>query len=334
MNKDVVKKIKRAFARYSFYFFSWVFSVLPYSCVRAMTNGMIAIGFMLVKRMRKLSLESLSIAFGREKSREELEQIIHKCFYNLGRGAIELVYFTAHDHMIKEKLSFTPGSRELLDAALKEGKGVIGVTAHFGNFPLMFLYLALSGYKTNVIIRPGRDEVIEKRFQDTRNRLGLNTIYSYPRQTCVKRSINALREKELLCIPLDQNFGTGGVFVDFFGRKAATATGPVVFAMRTGAVLMPIFTARGKDDEHIIMVEPHFHIEHKATDEETVEFNVAKITKIIERYVRQYPHEWGWMHRRWKSKPKEEGQGQADAQGGVIYFRDAAIGWRHDTGDP
>ena len=304
-NKDRIKKIKRAMARYTFYFFSAFFRLLPYPVVRAMTNALVALAFVMVKRMRKLSRESLTIAFGKEKSEREIEDIIRTCFSNLGRSAIEMLYFTQRPQMITAKLAFVPGARENLEAALAEGKGVIAVTAHFGNFPLMLLYLARLGYKTNAIIRPARDEVIEKTFQDTRTRLGLHTIYSYPRLECVKESLRVLRNKEILCIPLDQNFGTGGVFVEFFGQKAATATGPVVFAARTGAVILPIFIARDAGDRHKIMTEPHFVIEPKATDDETIQYNVAKITGIIETYIRRYPHEWGWMHRRWKSKPKE-----------------------------
>ena len=303
MNKDRVKKIKRAMARHAFYFFSAFFRILPYAVVRAISGVLIAIAFMLVKRMRKISKESLTIAFGKEKSPREINTIVRTCFFNLGRSAIEMLYFTQRSAMITEKLAFAPGARENLERALAEGKGVIAVTAHFGNFPLMLLYLARVGYKTNAIIRPARDEVIEKTFQDTRTRLGLHTIYSYPRIECVKESLKVLRDGEVLCIPLDQNFGTGGVFVEFFGQKAATATGPVIFAMRTGAVILPIFIARDQDDRHKIMTEPHFALEVKASDEETIEHNVAKITKIIETYVRRYPYEWGWMHRRWKSKP-------------------------------
>ncbi len=306
MNKDRIKKIKRAMARYTFYFFSALFRVLPYALVRVMTNALIVLAFVMVKRMRKLAKESLTIAFGKEKSEQEIEGIVRTCFSNLGRSAIEMLYFTQRPQMITAKLAFVPGARENLDRALAEGKGVIAVTAHFGNFPLMLLYLARLGYKTNAIIRPARDEVIEKTFQDTRTRLGLHTIYSYPRVECVKESLRVLRNKEILCIPLDQNFGTGGVFVEFFGQKAATATGPVVFAARTGAVILPIFIARDADDRHKIMTEPHFAIETRATDEETTQYNVAKITGIIETYIRRYPHEWGWMHRRWKSKPKKE----------------------------
>jgi len=166
--------------------------------------------------------------------------------------------------------------------------------------------LAQMCYPTNAIIRPSRDEIVEKDFLAARSRLGLKTVHSYPREACVSQSLKALRDKELLVVLLDQNTGSkSGVYVDFFGQKAGTATGPIIFAMRTGAPLLPIFTLRNGDtDTHSLMIEKPFHLEQKATDEETIQHNVQKLTNIIERYIRKYPHEWGWMHRRWKSRPQ------------------------------
>ena len=309
MFKDTKKKIERALVRWAYYLFSWLFRVLPYSAIKAITNGLLAVVYFVLQRMRKTAMNTLGIAFGKEKSQAELKKICKDCFYSAGRGAIELGAFTAKPALIKETFSFEGNSRENLDAALKEGHGVIGISAHFGNFPMMLLYLAQMGYPTNAIIRPSRDEIIEKDFQASRSRLGLKTVHSYPREACVAQSLKALRDKELLVVLLDQNTGSkSGVYVDFFGQKAGTATGPIIFAMRTGAPLLPIFTLRqNNSDRHAVVIEKHFYLEQKATDEETIQFNVQKLTNIIEGYIRKYPYEWGWMHRRWKSRPKLAG---------------------------
>lgn len=274
MNSDAIKRFKRALARYVYYFFMWYLRWAPYWLVRAMTSLFIFIGYRVIWKLKAHARESLSIAFGKEKSPQEINAIFKQCFENFGRGALELGYFCVHPAMIKEKAFFAPGSQELLDKALAEGKGVICVTAHYGNFPLMLLYFGQVGYSTNAIIRPSRDEIIEKDFQELRSRLGLHTIHSYPREACVKESIRVLRNNELLIIPVDQNTGSkSGVYVDFFGQKAGTPTGPVVFALRTGAPILPIFTVKDYDDVSRIMIEPHFHIEKKETDAETLQYN-------------------------------------------------------------
>jgi KDO2-lipid IV(A) lauroyltransferase len=150
---------------------------------------------------------------------------------------------------------------------------------------------------------------MEKYFFEQRTRLGLHTIYNLPRKQCVDTSLKALRNNELMFIPLDQNFGSGaGVFVDFFGQKAATATGPVVFAMRTKAPIIPMFIIRQRGDSYKVIIEPPLSLEERADDKEMIYVNTGKITKVIEDYIRRYPQEWGWMHRRWKTRPRGEEQ--------------------------
>jgi len=309
MFKDLKKKIERILVRWAFYFFSWLFRTLPYPVLKSITGGLLAMVYFVLRRMRRAAMSTLEIAFGKEKSQEELKKICKDCFYNAGRWAIEIGAVTARPALIKETCSFKGNSRENLDAAMKEGLGVIGISAHFGNFPLMLLYLAQMGYPTNAIIRPNRDEIVEKDFQASRSRLGLKTVHSYPREVCVTQSLKALRDKELLVVLLDQNTGSkSGVYVDFFGQKAGTATGPIIFAMRTGAPLLPIFTlGQGDGFSHTVEIEKHFYLEKKETDEETIQYNVQKLTNIIEGYIRKYPAEWGWMHRRWKSRPQSVG---------------------------
>jgi KDO2-lipid IV(A) lauroyltransferase len=157
-------------------------------------------------------------------------------------------------------------------------------------------------------MRPMRDERAEKMFLGARTRFGIKTIYSQPRKACVEETIRTLRNNGLVFIPLDQNFGSGGIFVDFFGKQAATATGPVVLAQRTGAPILPCFILRQKDDTHKIIFEPSFHLIAAGTHEESVQTNIQKLTRIIESYIRRYPAEWSWIHRRWKSRPDAENQ--------------------------
>ncbi|OGW96261.1 MAG: hypothetical protein A2Z81_05600 [Omnitrophica WOR_2 bacterium GWA2_45_18] len=304
--RERIKHFKRAAARNGLFATSWLFRRLPYATVCLLSDILIKTGYALTVQQKRIARESLQIAFGKEKDETQIQEIVRKCFKNLGQGMIELIYFMEHPRMIKERVEFE--GKEHLDRAFEQGRGVIAVSAHFGSFPLMLLRCAQEGYKTNAIIRPARDEVVEKYFLEMRTKLGLNTVYSHQPKQCVDTSIRVLRDNELLFIPLDQNFGRGGgVFVDFFGQKAATATGPVIFARRTKAPLIPMFIVRQKNDRHKIIVEPPIELEERGNDKETILVNTEKITRIIERYVRTYPEEWGWMHRRWKSRPMEAG---------------------------
>ena len=300
--KKKIRIFQRSLARYGLYAFNWFFSYMPYGVVRFTTKILIFIGFQFTIRQKRSAKESLQIAFGKEKNEKEIDEIIKKCFVGFGYDMAEMLYFLSHPKMVKEKVIIK--GREYLDEALKKGKGVIAVTAHLGNFPLLMLKLANEGYNASAIIRQTRDPELTEYLHKRRDQVGLKTIYALPRQECVNNTIKTLRENGVVFIPVDQNFGDdGGVYVDFFGQKAATATGPIVFATRTKAVILPMFIIRDHDDVHTVIIEKPHTVEERSNDKETVVVNMAKITKLVEKYVREYPHEWAWMHRRWKSQP-------------------------------
>lgn len=301
--KKFFKLAKRRIGRYGLLFALFIIRIFPEKGIYVVANFVAKLGFVIAGKKRKIALESLHIAFGNEKDSKEIRRIAELSFEYMSRGVFELLYLLEHPNLIRQKVSIE--GKENLDKAISEGKGVICVSAHFGNFPLMLFKFARDGYQTNCILRNMRDQQVEDIFHKKRTSVGLKTIYSKPRAECVNKSLKVLRNNELLFIQLDQNFGSGGVFVDFFGVKAATATGPVVFAMRTGSPILPVFIIRNDDNTHKMIIEPPFHLDEKVTRDETIVANVARITKVIESYVRKYPEEWGWIHRRWKSRPNQ-----------------------------
>jgi KDO2-lipid IV(A) lauroyltransferase len=301
------KSIRKGFAR----FFGWlgisfcslIIRFFPGRWLYGFARDSARLGYLVAGRQRKIALENLSLAFGQEKTAQERKRIARDCFVFLAKASIELMFLMDRPGLLKRRVELA--GRENLGSAVSKGRGVILVSAHFGNFPLMMARLSLEGYKIAGIMRPMRDGRVEKIFLAKRNRLNIKTIYSQPRKACVDNTIRSLRKNELVFIPIDQNFGTGGVFVDFFGRKAATATGPVVLAQRTGAALLPCFIIRQEDDTHRIIFEPPLVLEERGGKEETITLNIQRLTNIIESYIRRYPAEWGWIHRRWKSTPKQ-----------------------------
>lgn len=299
------KKIRKSASR----FFAWlglsacslIIKVMPEQYLYSLAKGISSLGYRLASKQRKIALESLAIAFGAQKSKEEIEHIAKDCFDSIGKAGLELLFLTDRPKLLYKRVELV--GKEHLDKALSKGHGAILVSAHFGNFPILLARLALSGYKSVGIMRPMRDARAERFFTEKRNRFKIKTIYSQPRNVCVNKTIEALRNNEVVFIPLDQNFGTGGVFVDFFNTKAATAIGPVVLAQRTKATLLPCFIVRQQDGCHKIIFEPALDLEQGRDSRETVIINIQRLTNIIESYIRRYPAEWGWIHRRWKSKP-------------------------------
>ena len=300
------KKIRTSISR----FLAWlglnvcslIIKFMPAAWIYGFANSIGSLGYLLAAKQRRIALESLRIAFGQEKSEVEIQRIARDCFILIAKSGVELIFLMDRPELLKQRVDIT--GREYLDASLSRGKGVILVSAHFGNFPLLLAKLSLEGYKVAGIMRYMRDARVEKIFLAKRQRLGIKTIYSQPRNVCVETTIRSLRNNEIVFIPLDQNFGTGGVYVDFFGKKAATATGPAVLAQRTQARIIPCFIIRQKDDTHKIILEQALDLKTGQDQKETVAANIQKLTDIIESYIRRYPAEWGWIHKRWKSRPK------------------------------
>lgn len=302
------KKIRKETGR----FLSWmllhivlfIINFLPGRWLYGFAQGFARLGFVLARKHRRIAMESLAVAFGSQKSEREIEEIARNCFIFMAKSAIELFFLMERPALFRQRVEII--GKNNLDAALARGKGVILVSAHFGNFPLMLGKFCLEGYTTSAIMRHMRDPRTERTFVKKRSRYSLKTIYSQPRKECVEQTIKALRNNELVFIPMDQNFGTAGVFVDFFGKKAATATGPVILAQRTQSSLLPCFIIRQKDDTHKIICEPALELEQGKRDQASVITVVQKLTNIIEAYIRKYPAEWSWIHRRWKSRPNVE----------------------------
>ena len=299
------KKIRKSLS----YLASWlglticslIVKVIPARYLYSFACNLSSLGYLLVAKQRKVALDNLQIAFGDAKSKAEIQKIAKDSFTLMSKGAIELLFLMDRPALLRKRVELV--GKKYLDEALARDKGVILVSAHFGNFPLLMAKLSLEGYKVAGIMRQMRDTRVEKKFLAKRTKLGIKTIYFLPRTTCVNSTIFSLRGNEIVFIPMDQNFGTGGVFVDFFGRKAATATGPVVLAQRTKAALLPCFIVRQPDDSHRIIFEPQLELTEGKDAEETISINIQRLTNIIESYIRKYPAEWGWVHRRWKSKP-------------------------------
>jgi len=270
------------------------------------------------RKYRRVALENLTLSLGKEKSKEGIGYIYRACLLEVAQSFCELISAMVYgfrnssllDHL-KEK--FILEGEENLKYALSQGKGVIGLCAHFGNFTLMGIGLTSRGYPYALIVRPADESRVEGYFQKWRDRLGYDSIPAFPRSTAVRRSLGALRQNKILALFADQNKAKGGVFVDFFGRPAGTVLGPAVMALRTGAPIVPIFNVRQGANKHKVIIGLPIKLEISGNQEKDILVVTAKITKVIEEFVRKYPTHWWWFHNRWKSKPKKEEEAETEA---------------------
>jgi len=271
--------------------------------IEQLSGALGKIGYLCAVSPRKVVLENLAIAFP-DLSSVQRERIAKDFFYIFAAGSFELLHFLNRPERIDTHIAVEGLSH--LQEAYARGKGIIGLTAHYGNFPLIMAKLVREGFKVAVIARPLRDEKSGDFIHSLRTNAGVKTIFSYPRRECVHSTIKALRENTVICMLSDQNFGTGGVWVDFFGKLAATPTGATVFALRTSAAVVPLFMVRRPLGKYTLYIEKAVPLEHAEENEESVLINTARFSKIIEAWIKRYPEHWGWIHKRWKSRPSKE----------------------------
>lgn len=253
-------------------------------------------------RHRNVARQNLRMAFGDTKSDEEINRIIKDVFRNLGQTAVE--FFQIPSLTYKKALtSITPEHRERLDKCFEDGRGVVLLASHFGNWELMASVGALAEYKISAVARPLDDPVLEEIVRGIRESSGLMLI---PRRTSALAAVRKLKRNEIVGILADQNTRKQNVFVDFFGIKAATTPGPALLALRTGAHLVPVFMLRENPGEHRLIVEEPIEPVRTGDQEADVVATTQKCADILEKYVREYPSQWFWVHRRWRTRPQGE----------------------------
>lgn len=233
------------------------------------------------------------------KDEREIADIATKCFQHWGKSLIEVMQFPELTREKVNQLVVFEG-RENLDLALQAGRGVVLLTAHFGNWELLGASLTLNGYPLNVIAREVRSEKLQRLLAEYREAVGMKVIY---RGASVKNGLRCLKRNEILGILPDVDTKTDGVFVDFFGRLAYTPFGPVAIALKTQSLIVPAFIIRQPDDSHRVVIEKPLKLKLTGQKDTDIQVNTQLFTKVIESYARRYPTQWIWMHPRFKTRP-------------------------------
>lgn len=273
---------------------------MPIPISRFLGKALGFLAYLVLLRHRRIALNSLAIAFP-DYSLSQRKKITKRFFIFMAEGGFELIYYLNNIEKIQQPVKID--GKNNLDKALAKGKGVILITAHYGNFPLMSLRLAAEGYPVNLVARPMRDKYAEAHFHKLRTDAGVKSISVYPRRACVSGILNALAKNEIVIILMDQNFGTGGVWVKFFNKLAATSIGPIILSLRTNAALVPSYIYKLEGKRHCLKIFPEEKLIFGKDKNETILLNAANFTKIIEKWIKKRPDQWSWIHRRWKSRP-------------------------------
>jgi len=279
-----------------------VFRILPYPLALRLGASLGGGFHRLDRRHRLIALDNLRAAFKEEKTEAELEAIALGVYQNLGRSAVEVMRLS-HQTPAEIMAMTEIEGLEHYQAAKAENKGVILLGAHFGNWEWIPTALGIAGAPMHIIVRPIDNPFIDRMIHALRERHG-NTVLN--KRTDTPEVIRLLRKGEAIGFLLDQNVGREkAIFVDYFGRPAGTNKALATIALRTGAPVVPMFVIRQKYGHKIVIEKPMDLPRSGVLKDDLVEIT-RLFTNKIESYVRQYPEQWLWLHRRWKTRPPEE----------------------------
>lgn len=280
---------------------SGFFCLLPRSWAMAAGHAVAWVWFYLVPVRRKLALEQVARALGQNMPAAQRRRIVRASFTNLVLLAIEgLRYPLLTAQSSTELVRRSYFSR--LDAHLARNKGVIAVSIHMGHFELLGTSQTVRGYPIHAVFKDMGHGALATFWRKQRRRLGLGEIA--PRRS--KEAIRAaLGRNEVVAFLIDQHMAPyRSVVCTFMGRLAATTYAPVKFALETGAPIMPLMIVRdGFWGRHHITVLPEFLLQSPSEDSAyNLAHNTQRLNDLVEGWVRAYPEQWLWAHKRWKAE--------------------------------
>jgi KDO2-lipid IV(A) lauroyltransferase len=252
--------------------------------------------FSLTRIRKKVTLDNLRHAFP-AKSGRELVQIARGAYRTYGIAITQMLWAgSASADELKSKVNI--GDTGLVERALARGKGLILMSAHFGCWEFLVSSVRLHlGKPLLMIVQTQRNRRINALVDHLRSRFDNQTV---PMGPSVRQILRALQDGKMVLMLGDQSGSRESVFIEFFGRPAATHRGPAAFSLRTDAPIVMILLVRRHDGTYDALFEEVDRSGLTGPSEENIVELTRRHTALLEKYIRRYPDHWLWMHKRWK----------------------------------
>jgi KDO2-lipid IV(A) lauroyltransferase len=276
---------------------------LPRPLARAVAIALAQLVYLLHFRLRRVGLRNLELAFPDMPLRRR-RKILRGVFTSLGRQLAEVCLFPRYTRGNVSRIVVYDGF-ENYEKARARGKGVLFLTGHLGAWEVSSFVHSLHGYPLHIVMRSLDNPFVDRLTRQYRTMHGNQTV---DKDNFVRGLLSAMKAGATVGILMDTNMTPPqGVFVDFFGIPACTASGLARIALHTDAAVLPGFALWDPVlRKYRLHFDPPVELIRTGDDEADVIANTAKFTKVLEDYVRRYPDQWLWVHRRWKTRPPGE----------------------------
>ena len=277
--------------------------VLPRAVARRLAGILAFLVYWLAGRLRRVGTRNLELALPELPSKTR-EEILRDVYRSLGGQLVEFCRMTRYTPENTRAWLRTEGLEHYL-AAQARGKGVLVTTGHLGAWELSSFYHSLMGYPMGMVIR----RLDNRRLDEFVNGIRcLHGNYVLHKDDFGRGLLKAMHEGRTVGILMDTNMTPPqGVFVEFFGMQACTATGLAHVARKTGAAVLPGFMVwEPAEGRYVLHFGPEVEIPHTGDVSADIAEGTQRCTAVIESWIRRYPDQWLWIHRRWKTRPAGE----------------------------
>jgi KDO2-lipid IV(A) lauroyltransferase len=255
--------------------------------------------FYFVPFRKQLVLTNISLSFS-EKSKEEINRIAKNTYKTFIRVFIDMFFISKMPDEDIEKMLFY--DKNMIEKALSKGKGLVLLSAHFGNWELSALAFAKK-YPVALIVAKQSNDFVDTMIESFRSKEGFNVL-NFPRddKMSFRKIVKVLRKNQVLAILGDQDAGHKGIFLPFMGRLASTPKGPAFFALRAGSPIITAFGVCQKDGSMKMKLE-EIQMPNSGNEEKDIEIINTIYNKRLEGVIKENPDQWFWFHRRWNTRP-------------------------------
>lgn len=301
----MLRNIRHRLEYGAFLFFSFLVSPLSAKGVFRLGRILGRLLYGLGRKRRRIARINLDIAFENTKLLQEKKRIIRESFIQQAVSLLQCLWLHAGPHeRLDELIDGEPEGLDVLRNCLQRKKGVFFLTAHYGNWEVMgHLHGSLGIAPLYSIARKLDNPLLEKHADAFRALFG-NAIF-YKDESPLKM-VRALKNNGCVIVMMDQNMARDGLFVNFFGKKAATARSLPLLSLSTGAAIVPLFAYPTREGRYKIKYGPELKFEPGGDKASNVLNLTQECEKFLESVIRERPEPWMWAHRRWKTRPPEE----------------------------
>jgi KDO2-lipid IV(A) lauroyltransferase len=255
--------------------------------------------FYFIPFRKELVSTNISLSFP-EKSKKEVNKIAKSTYETFAKVFIDMFFISKMpDEDIQKMLIYDDN---IIKKALSKGKGLVLLSAHFGNWELSALAFAKK-YPVALIVAKQSNDFVDTMIESFRSKEGFNVLnFRRDDKMSFRQIIKVLRKNQILAILGDQDAGHKGIFLPFMGRLASTPRGPAFFALRGGSPIITAFGICQKDGSMKMKLE-ELQIPNSGDEEKDMEIINSIYNKRLEEVIRDNPDQWFWFHRRWNTRP-------------------------------